>query len=59
MKWKKIPDSDLYQLIEPDKKKYADYFEALDKQIQLERKWYKEDQRNLHRLIEIRGFLWT
>jgi len=25
----------------------------------LEKKWDEEDQRNLHRMIEIRQFLWT
>jgi hypothetical protein len=59
MKWKKVPHSDLCELVEPDKKKYAKYYEALDKHNKLEQKWYKEDERNLHRLIEIRGFLWT
>jgi hypothetical protein len=58
-KFKKIPDSENYQLVEPDKKKYAPYYRALEKHRRLEEKWYEEDQRNLHRLIEIRGFLWT
>ncbi|HEX3034348.1 MAG TPA: hypothetical protein VHT73_04330 [Thermodesulfobacteriota bacterium] len=58
-KFKKMPDSELYQLVEPDKKKYAAYYRALRKHGQLEEKWYEEGQHNLHRLIEIRGFLWT
>ena len=49
----------MYELIEPDKKKYAAYYRALKKHRRLEQKWYEEDQRNLHRLIEIREHLWT
>ena len=59
MKFKKIPESELSQRVEPDKKKYAKYYQALKKHGRLEKKWEEEDQRNLHRLIEIRGFLWT
>ena len=59
LKFKKITDSEFYRLDEPDNKKYAAYYRALGKHRELEEKWYEEDQRNLHRLIEIRGFLWT
>ena len=59
MKFKKIPGSELSQLVEPDKKKHAKYYQALKKHWRLEKKWEEEDQRNLHRLVEIRGFLWT
>jgi len=59
MKFKKIPGSELSQLVEPDKKKYAKYYQAIKKHARLEVKWEEEDQRNLHRLVEIRGFLWT
>ena len=59
LKFKKIPDSQMYEMVEPDKKKYVAYYRALRQHAQLEQKWYEEDQRNLHRLIEIRGFLWT
>jgi len=59
LKFKKIPGSDLSEMVEPDKKKYAEYYRALEKHRKLETKWNEEDQRNLHRLIEIRGFLWT
>lgn len=59
LKFIKIPGSDLEQMVEPDKKKYAEYYRALKKLSRLEQKWYEEDQRNLHRLIEIRGHLWT
>ncbi|MBK9233261.1 MAG: hypothetical protein IPO15_21080 [Anaerolineae bacterium] len=41
-----------------DKKKYAgEYYQALEEHARPEQEWYEEDQRNLHRLIEIRGFL--
>ena len=59
MKFKEIPRTDLSRMIEPDKKKYAKYYQALKKSWRLERKWEEEDQRNLHRLVEIRKFLWT
>lgn len=58
-KFKRIPDSDLHQMVEPDKKKYAAYYRALRQNGRREQKWYEEDQRNLHRLINVRGFLWT
>ncbi|GAG52313.1 unnamed protein product, partial [marine sediment metagenome] len=45
--------------IEPDKKKHAKYYDALEKDSKLEKQWEEEDQRNLHRLVDIRGFLWT
>ena len=56
---KKKTDSDMYELVQPDRKKYAAYYRALRQASRLEEKWLEEDQRNLHRLIEIRGFLWT
>jgi hypothetical protein len=59
LKFRKIPGSDLSELVEPGKKKYPAYYRALKRYSRLEKKWYDEDQRNLHRLIEIRGYLWT
>ena len=58
-KFKKIPGSDMRELVTPDKKKYAAYYQALEEHARLENEWYEEDQRNLHRLIDVRGFLWT
>jgi len=58
-KLKKIPGSDLRQWVRSDKKKYAAYYQALEEHARLENQWYEEDQRNLHRLIDVRGFLWT
>lgn len=59
MRWKKIDGTENRQLVDYDKKKYAAYDGALKKHWQLEKKWDEEDQRNLHRMIEIRQFLWT
>ena len=59
LKFEKIPGSDLRKMVEPDKKKYANYYRALEEHWKLEQKWEEEDQRNLHRLIDIRKFLWT
>lgn len=59
MRLKKLPGSDCQQLVDYDKKKYAAYDAALKKHWRLQKKWDEEDQRNLHRLIEIRQFLWT
>lgn len=58
-RFKKIPGTNFSEMLEPDRKKYAHYYRALRKDAQLEKKWLTEDQRNLHRLIEIRSFLWT
>ena len=59
LRFKKIPGSDLRELCKYDKKKYPDYEKAIKKQSRLDKKWHEEDQRNLHRLIDVRPFLWT
>jgi len=59
MRWKKIDETENRQLVGYDKKKYAAYDAALKKHWRLEKKWDEEDQRNLHRMIEVRQFLWT
>jgi hypothetical protein len=59
LRFKKIPGSEMRELVRPDKKKYAAYYRAMRRHTQLEEKWHEEDQRNLHRLIEIRAYLWT
>ena len=58
MKLKKIQGTENCHLVDYDKSKYTAYNNALKKHWRLEKKWYEEDQRNLHRLIEIRQFLW-
>ena len=58
-KLKKIPGSELRQWVKSDKQKYLAYYQALEEHARLENEWYVEDQRNLHRLIDVRGFLWT
>ncbi len=59
MCWNKIPRSKNRQFVDYDRKKYAAYDSELKKHWKLEKKWNEDDQRNLHRLIEIRQFLWT
>ncbi len=60
VKFEKIPGSNCSRLLSfRKKKKYLRYYKAIDKAIQLEEKWAKEDQKNLHRLVKIRPFLWT
>ena len=59
MRWKKVDGTENRQLVDYDKNKYAEYHVALKKHWRLEKKWGAEDQRNLHRMIEIRQFLWT
>ena len=59
MKWKKIQGGENRQLVGHDKNKFPAYDKALKKHWRLEKKWDEENQRNLHRLIEIRQFLWT
>ncbi len=54
-----MPGTEFSKIVEPDKKKYLKYYQALRKTHKLEQKWEEEDQKNLHRLIDIRGFLWT
>jgi hypothetical protein len=59
LRFDKITGTKFSTLATPDKKKYAAYYRALKQHTSLEQKWHNEDQRNLHRLIEIREFLWT
>jgi hypothetical protein len=47
------------KMVFPDREKYPEYYAALDKSHELEEEWHGEDQRNLHRLIEVRPHLWT
>ena len=54
-----IPGKNLSRLVPYNKRKYRAYDRALRAQIKLEANWHAEDQKNLHRLVEIRHFLWT
>ena len=47
------------RLIPYDRKKYAKYHKASRAQLKAEARWDKEDQENLHRLIDVRQYLWT
>jgi len=59
LKFEKVPGPGLRKMVEPDERKYANYYRALKEHWKLEQKWEEEDQRYLHRLIDIRKFLWT
>ena len=59
LRFAKAAGTPLRRLVTPDKKRYAAYYRALSQHTRLEQKWRSEDQRNLHRLINIREFLWT
>jgi hypothetical protein len=59
VRFENVAGTKLRRVLTPDKKKYAGYFHALTEHAHLEKKWHNEDQRNLHRLINIRKFLWT
>jgi hypothetical protein len=59
LKFINVPGSKYKTLDKPNKKKYAKYYKALKIDWKLERKWHKEDTKNLHRLVNIRDFLWT
>ncbi len=59
LRFEKIAGTTLSRLVTPDKQKYAVYYRALKQHTRLEQKWREEDQRNLHRLMDIREFLWT
>ncbi|MGB4780936.1 hypothetical protein [Candidatus Methylomirabilis sp.] len=59
LRFENIAGTTLSRLVTPDKKKYAAYHLALKQHIRLEQKWREEDQRNLHRLVETREFVWT
>lgn len=59
MRWKKIPGSQMRQLVPYSEKRYPGYTEALQTHSRLEKEWLDEDQQNLRRLIDIRPYLWT
>jgi hypothetical protein len=56
---KKKPGHDLYFLLDYNHKKYKAYDKAIKEFQRLEVQWREEDQKNLHRLIDVRGYLWT
>ncbi len=59
LKFKKVPGTEFVQSILPDRKKYSEYYRMLKKDHRLLKKWEEEDQRNLHKLIDLRKYLWT
>jgi len=59
LRFEKVAGTKFLRLVTPDKQKYAAYYRALRQHARLEQKWHSDDQRNLHRLVNIRQFLWT
>ncbi len=59
MRFEKVAGTEFRRIATADKKRYRAYYRALRRHTRLEEKWRSEDQRNLHRLINIREFLWT
>jgi len=59
LRFEKVAGTEFRRIVTPDKKRYRAYYRALRQHARLEQKWRSEDQRNLHRLINIREFLWT
>jgi hypothetical protein len=47
------------EMILPDPLEYPEWKEASEKYYQLKQLWCEEDQRNLHRLVDVRLYLWT
>lgn len=45
--------------VKADEEKYAAFFKAAEAQRTLDQTYHEEDQLNLHRLIDVRPYLWT
>ena len=58
MEFREMPNGD-YLWIPWDEDKYPEFMYAMKEASRLDIEWWEEDQRNLHRLIDIRSFLWT
>lgn len=57
---KKVTSSKLtVEFVPANPKEHKKYVAVIKKWYKDEENWHKEDQRNLHRLIDIRPFLWT
>ena len=52
-------DENYHRLIMPIDDEWPEWRDAYNKSVELGFDWAEEDQRNLHRLVEIRGFLWV
>lgn len=59
LKHEPVPGKPYSRLLPYEKTKYRPYLRALARQAALDKQWLEEDQRNLHRLVEVRPFLWT
>jgi hypothetical protein len=54
-----VPGSTNSVLVPHSPKDFPAYGRAIQAHRRLERRWLAEDQKNLHRLVEIRPLLWT
>jgi hypothetical protein len=59
VRFQKVAGTKFSRLMSPDKNRYEAYYRALRRHTRLEQKWRREDQRNFHRLVNVREFLWT
>ena len=59
IKYRCVKNMSAREIVWPDKKKYAKHYKAIETDIHLKKQWYLEDNKNLHRLINIRKYLWT
>jgi hypothetical protein len=57
-RWACQPDGSSL-LLPIDSAKYPEYVQALEDSSRLDDEWKAEDQKNLHRLIDLRFYLWT
>lgn len=55
----RISGKNAQKSIRPDWKKFAAYYRLLDLCQRQKTKWAADDQKNLHRLIDIREHLWS
>jgi len=52
-------DPNLYKFVFHSDADYPEYAEARKESNRLEIEWNKEDQKNLHKLIMVRNYMWT
>jgi len=57
--FEKIPDSKYVRLVDWDREDHKDFADACEESVRLEKEWNEEDSDNLHRLVNIRSYLWT
>lgn len=57
--WKELRPVRIDPLVEANMDDKEGFMRACDLSVKLEKKWEEEDNKNLHRLIDIRSYLWT